>query len=128
MIKEIILVGSGGFIGSVFRYFLSKINLTINYLSIPWGTLLINAMGSLFIGLLLGFADHGNHLSFEWKMFLMVGVCGGFTTFSTFSSENLNLLQNGQFVNLILYTFLTLFFSFLFVFFGYGLSRLISGS
>ena len=125
MIKTIIIIGSGGFIGSVARYFVSKLNLTIDFLSIPVGTLLVNTLGSLVIGFLAGLADKSLVLSAEWRMFLMVGLCGGFTTFSSFTNENLVLLHNGQILSLLIYTGLSLLLGFAAVYFGYASTNLI---
>lgn len=127
MIKETLLVGAGGFIGSVSRFYLSRLNLTVSSGSIPVGTLIVNTAGCLVIGYLLGTAENSMHLSLEWRLFLMTGFCGGFTTFSTFSSENLTLIHNGQFMTFILYTITTIILTFLAVFLGYGLSRIVMG-
>ncbi len=127
MLKNILLIGSGGFLGSVSRYYLSKINVTYNWFSVPIGTLVVNVLGCLIIGFLMGLADHGDSLSLEWRLFLMVGFCGGFTTFSSFASENLFLLHSGLFFSIALYICLSLFLSFVAVYFGYGLSRFVTG-
>ena len=125
MIKNILLIGIGGFIGSIARYFVSKINLSFDLLSIPVGTLLVNISGSFLIGFLTGIADKSALLNVEWRMFLMVGLCGGFTTFSTFTSENLMLLHNGQFLSVLLYSGLSIMLGFLAVFTGYALTNLL---
>jgi len=125
MIKTILLVGSGGFIGSVARFLVSKINFGSALISLSVGTLLVNVVGSLALGSLIGLADHNSGLTNEWRLFLMVGVCGGFTTFSTFAGENLSLLQNGQFAAMALYSGLSVFLGFLAVFLGYTLVKLI---
>lgn len=124
MIKNILLIGTGGFIGSVARYFISKLNLTFDFFSIPIGTLTVNVLGSLLIGFLTGIADKSTLLNTELRLFLMVGLCGGFTTFSTFTSENLMLLHNGQFISVLLYTFLSLLLGFTAVYFGYASTTL----
>ena len=125
MIKNIILIGSGGFIGSVARYFVSRLNLTISLFAIPIGTLTVNMLGSFLIGLLTGLSQKGDLLTSEWRLFLMVGICGGFTTFSTFTGENLMLLHNGQIASLFLYTGLSIFLGFAAVYFGYALTNTI---
>ncbi|TFH46255.1 MAG: fluoride efflux transporter CrcB, partial [Bacteroidia bacterium] len=96
MIKNILLIGLGGFFGSIARYFVSMLNLSVHFFSIPVGTLVVNVIGSLVIGFLTGIAEKSTLLTAEWRMFLMVGLCGGFTTFSTFANENLMLIHNGQ--------------------------------
>jgi len=125
MIKTILLIGSGGFIGSVARYFFSKLNLSVNLLSIPVGTLLVNITGSLLIGMLMAVSERSTLLSTDSRLFLMVGLCGGFTTFSSFTMENLTLMHNGQFLPVILYTGASLLLGFLAVFFGYAIINLI---
>lgn len=125
MIKNIFIIGTGGFIGSVARYFLSGLNLNIDYLSIPFGTLLVNITGSFIIGFLTGISERSTILTTEWRLFLMVGLCGGFTTFSSFTNENLMLLHNGQFLSIFLYTGLSIFLGFIAVFFGYALTNLL---
>lgn len=125
MIRNILLIGIGGFIGSVARYFVSLLNLSINFHSIPVGTLLVNVIGSFIIGFLTGIAEKSTILTAEWRLFLMVGLCGGFTTFSSFANENLVLLHNGQIFSLLLYTGLSIFIGFLAVWLGYAVTNLL---
>jgi CrcB protein len=125
MFKTILLVGSGGFIGSVLRYYISKIIQDSSFASFPSGTLSVNVIGSLIIGFLIGLALKNPSFSLEWRLILMVGFCGGFTTFSTFTSENLKLIQDGQFFYVFLYTGLSILLGFLAVYFGYVFSKLI---
>ncbi len=125
MIKNILLIGLGGFFGSIARYFVSMLNLSVHFFSVPVGTLVVNIIGSLVIGFLTGIAEKSTLLTAEWRMFLMVGLCGGFTTFSTFANENLMLIHNGQLFSVILYTGLSIFLSFLAVYLGYVLTNLL---
>lgn len=125
MIKNILLIGAGGFLGSIARYFVSLLNLSISFYSLPVGTLIVNVAGSLVIGFLTGIADKSMILSTEWRLFLMVGLCGGFTTFSTFTNENLMLLHNGQLLTVLLYTGLSVFLGFLAVYIGYVITNLL---
>ena len=90
-------VALGGALGSVARYSCS--GLAVRWLGpqFPWGTLLVNATGSLAIGVLAALATGGRPVvSDDARAFLMVGVLGGFTTFSSFSLETLNLARGGQ--------------------------------
>jgi CrcB protein len=125
MLKQILLIGTGGFIGSVFRYLVSRLNNRIDWFSIPVGTLTVNVLGSLLIGFLIGISEKSPILTVEWRMFLMVGLCGGFTTFSSFSGENLELLRNGQILPLLLYTALSIILGFTAVYLGYVSTKLM---
>lgn len=125
MIKQLLLIGTGGFIGSIARYLVSRLNTRIDWLSIPIGTLTVNVLGSLLIGFLIGISEKSPILTVEWRMFLMVGLCGGFTTFSSFSGENLVLLKNGQVLPLLLYTGLSIFLGFIAVYLGYISTKLM---
>jgi fluoride exporter len=101
--KQILLVGIGGFIGSIARYLVARLNTYNHYLSIPIGTLTVNIIGSFIIGFIAGIPLKNEMIAADLKLFLMVGICGGFTTFSSFSNENLNLMQNGQLLSSFAY-------------------------
>lgn len=126
MFKQILLIGFGGFVGSVARYFVSRLNTSVEWLAIPLGTLAVNVAGSLLIGFLIGISEKSPILTMELRMFLMVGLCGGFTTFSSFTGENLMLMRNGQLLTLFLYTGLSLLLGFTAVYLGYISTRLLS--
>ena len=123
--KQLLLVGFGGFVGSIARFFVSKLNLHWHFLSIPMGTLTVNILGSLIIGFIVGISSKSELITPGFRLFLMVGVCGGFTTFSSFTLENFTLMQNGQFVTVLIYTGLSIFFGFLAVYLGYITSNLL---
>lgn len=125
MLKTILLIGSGGFIGSVARYLISKLIQDSTLSSFPNGTLFVNVLGSLILGFLVGLSIKNPSFSLGWRLILMVGFCGGFTTFSTFTSENLKLLQDGQFFFVLLYTGLSILLGFTAVYLGYLLSKLV---
>lgn len=125
MIKNLLIIGTGGFLGSIARYLVSQLNLTISFHSIPVGTLTVNVAGSFLIGFLTGIAEKSMILTPEWRLFLMVGLCGGFTTFSAFANENLMLIHNGQGLAVLLYTGLSIFFGFLAVYLGYVTTNLL---
>ena len=125
MLKQLLLIGAGGFIGSVARFLVSRLNTRIDWLSIPIGTLAVNVIGSLLIGFLIGISEKSPILTVEWRMFLMVGLCGGFTTFSSFTGENLVLMKNGQILPLLLYTGLSIFLGFVAVYLGYISTKLM---
>ena len=95
IIRNILAVGAGSFIGGVARYLVSLAMKGIGK-AFPWATLTVNLLGCLLIGLLWGFLSRNATESSSWGLFLTVGLCGGFTTFSTFSKEALTMLQAGQ--------------------------------
>ena len=90
-LRNILLVALGGALGSVCRYLLSKLSLG----TFPWGTLTVNILGSLLIGLLTGLMLRGS-VSPEMKLLLVTGFCGGFTTFSTFANESFGMMKAGD--------------------------------
>lgn len=100
MIKDILLVGIGSFVGGVLRYLVSLMLKSASG-GFPWGTFTINILGCLLIGLLWGWGSRS--ISPQLMMLLSVGLCGGFTTFSTFSRESLALLQGGSYLLFALY-------------------------
>lgn len=102
--KLALWVGMGGFLGSIARYLLSKYIFSQAGNAFPWATLAVNLSGCFIIGLLIGWFSRSETLSAEYRMFLMVGFCGGFTTFSTFASESLQLLRGGEWLEFSLYT------------------------
>jgi fluoride exporter len=93
--KIILAIGTGSFIGGVFRYLLSQFIQTKFLSTFPFGTLTINIIGCFLIGLVFGVSDRGN-LTQEWRLFLATGLIGGFTTFSAFSNETVSMLRDGQ--------------------------------
>lgn len=115
--KHILLVFLGGGFGSVLRYIIGKyLNNAEN--GIPYGTFLANILGSLLIGLILGFAAKNDTLSQNQTLLLATGFCGGFTTFSTFAYENHVFLKSGDFTSFAIYTIASFVIGFLAVFAG----------
>ena len=90
-LRNILLVALGGALGSVCRHLISKLSLG----TFPWGTLTVNILGSLLIGLLTGLMLRGS-VSPEMKLLLVTGFCGGFTTFSTFANESFSMMRTGD--------------------------------
>ncbi len=124
MLKLILLVGTGGFIGSVARF------LGVRYISgsalssFPFGTMTVNLIGCFLIGIFYGLSERGNLLNEEWRIFLTVGFCGGFTTFSSFASENMTLLRDGAFLYFTLYTGLSVVLGLGATFLGNALTKI----
>ncbi len=125
MIRTLLIVGSGGFIGTALRYLVQVYVEKLMNSTFPMGTLLINIAGSFLIGVIYAFAEKGNLMSPEWRIFLAVGICGGFTTFSTFAMDNLNLMKDNSLLQLLLYTGGSLFLGILAVYLGIILIRAI---
>ena len=103
MIKDVIIVGIGSGIGGICRYLIS---LTMGHAGngFPWGTFAANVTGCLLIGLLWGLTSRFHNLSPAFSLLFMVGFCGGFTTFSTFSKEGLTMMQTNNYMLFTLYT------------------------
>ena len=101
--KNVLLVFLGGGLGSSLRYLISKyLNQLEN--SIALGTFAVNILGSLLIGIIMGFALKNDTPSSTLTLLVATGFCGGFTTFSAFALENYQLLKTGDITNFIVYT------------------------
>jgi CrcB protein len=103
-LKNIIWVGLGGMLGAVARYFFG---LLIKSVTFPYATGIVNIVGALMMGLIMGLSIKGQ-ISPNLRLFLATGICGGFTTFSAFAWENLELLQQQRYGSFLAYTFGTL--------------------
>ena len=125
MVKSMLYAGFGGFIGTVLRFLVSKY-FQINFDTVfPWGTLIINIAGSFLIGIFLGIFEKGFMMSSEWRLFFTVGICGGFTTFSTFSNDSFMLLQNKEILKFSLYAGMSFVFGIVSVLIGKNLIETI---
>ncbi|MBA4376360.1 MAG: fluoride efflux transporter CrcB [Anaerolinea sp.] len=94
--RDLLIIGAGGFIGAVLRYLaILSMQLFKTKSEIPLGTLLVNVVGCLLIGVLAVAAENSKILSSDTRNFLIIGILGAFTTFSTFGVESVNLLKSG---------------------------------
>ena len=122
VIKSILIVGMGSFLGGSARYAISLLmkNLSKGF---PWATLAVNLLGCLLIGILWGFFSRTSNDVNGWALFMTVGFCGGFTTFSTFSKEALMMLQTGNLGPFAGYVAISVFAGIALVTLGYWLAR-----
>lgn len=105
----ILAVATGGAIGAVARFLVGRGVLNLFGPGLPWGTLLVNIIGSFLIGFLVEMFALRMNATHEWQAFLVVGVLGGFTTFSAFSLEVSLMIEKGQLTTAMLYAFGSLF-------------------
>jgi len=122
--KYALLVFVGGGLGSVARYFISKWLNNIES-AVPYGTLTVNVVGSLLIGVVIGYFIEGSDISEEQTLLLATGFCGGFTTFSAFAYEHHLFLKNGDYLNFATYTLGSLILGIAAIFMGLYISRLL---
>jgi CrcB protein len=94
MVKAMLMAGLGGFLGTCGRFLVGKMVAHMGVGNFPLSTLLVNVVGCLLIGVLLGLVEHTRYISTQMNLLLITGFCGGFTTFSTFSNDLYILLMN----------------------------------
>lgn len=106
--KVLFIIGTGGFLGSASRYLAQQFLHEKFDTSFPIGTMAVNIIGSFIIGVVYALSEKGGVLSPEWRLFLAVGLCGGFTTFSSFAFDSLQMLRLEQFLYMTLYLTISL--------------------
>ncbi|MEM1407866.1 MAG: fluoride efflux transporter CrcB [Bacteroidota bacterium] len=120
--KQVLLVGIGGFAGSILRY-LAYLWIDKRFISVfPLSTFLVNVMGSILLGFIVGLFVKSN-ISPDLRLFLGVGICGSFTTFSTFAMENVTLIEQRDIVTTLTYTFVSLLVGILMALAGYWIGK-----
>lgn len=126
MLKTLLIVGVGSFTGGVLRYLVSKLLQNIGSQTFPISTLWVNLIGYFAIGLFYGLFERNNLMNTDVRLFLTVGLCGGFTTFSTFINESYQLLKEDNFLYLFAYTSVSLLGGLFVLYIGYTVIRMFS--
>jgi fluoride exporter len=121
-------VAIGGALGSVARFVLGTLVQQRVGAGFPFGTLLVNVTGSIAIGAIMRWGTAGAWVSPETRLFLVTGLCGGYTTFSTFSYETARLLEDGEQSRAALYVVLSVVLSLAGTFAGFVLARAAIGA
>jgi CrcB protein len=121
--KTILVIGLGGGIGSICRYLIGGYIYRHLATTFPAGTFIVNITGCFIIGLLFGLASRHAWLTLEWRLFLITGICGGYTTFSSFSYESIELFRHGNYVYFLLYVLFSVLLGLLATVGGAALAR-----
>jgi fluoride exporter len=121
--KILLAIGAGSFIGGVLRYLLTLFVQSRATIAFPFGTLAVNLIGCFLMGLLFALLSK-SALGAEWRLFLVTGILGGFTTFSAFSLESVHMLQTAQYGQAMLYILASVLLGLLATFAGIGLAKL----
>ena len=118
MLKTVLIVGFGGFIGTVARFLVSRY-FQENVASVfPWGTFVVNIVGCFIIGVIYGLTEKGDFLTPDLRLFLTVGFCGGFTTFSSLANDAFMLMRQDEWLRFAIYTSFSFFIGLLAVYAG----------
>jgi CrcB protein len=122
-LRSLLFVGIGGGLGSMVRYVISLFvgrNVPIVF---PLGTFLVNCSGCFLIGIFYALASRYSWFNEEWRLFLITGICGGYTTFSTFSYDGIYLLKSGSYLSFSIYVVGSLVLGLLATFAGVALFK-----
>lgn len=122
--KIILAIGIGSCIGGLFRYFLSQFIQNKFLSAFPFGTIGVNIIGCFFIGVVFALSERGN-FTMEWRLFLVTGLLGGFTTFSSFSQETVSLLRDGQIWHSFIYVLCSVVIGLIATFAGISLIKFL---
>ncbi|MES1161183.1 MAG: fluoride efflux transporter CrcB [Bacteroidota bacterium] len=101
--KTLLIIGLGGAVGSIARYLMQVYIGKYITVTFPLGTFAVNMIGCFLIGLLYGMSNKYAWMTMEWRLLLITGLCGGFTTFSSYSYESISLFKQGNYTYFILY-------------------------
>lgn len=119
MLKTLFVIGLGSFCGGIFRFLLTRFVQSFFASAFPFGTMAVNIIGCLLIGMFYGIFERGCLFNSDLRLFLTVGLCGGFTTFSTFINENFTLLKDGNYLYFVSYTTISIILGLLAVYLGH---------
>lgn len=125
MIHNYFYVMIGAAFGGLLRYVIADLVQRNSKIIFPFGTLTVNILGSFFLGFIIFILGERELISPELRLFLTVGVCGGFTTFSTFSYETLALLQGAEFLQALINILLNVILSIAAIYLAYLLSKIL---
>ena len=114
-----LIVGIGSFFGGMLRYYLSTIIKGVCHQGFPWGTLAVNLLGCFVFGLMFALFHRWGSSHSSWCLLLTTGVCGGFTTFSTFANESMQMLQEGNIMGFAIYVVASILIGLALVALGY---------
>ena len=123
MIKSLLIVGTGSFIGGAMRYLLSTLMKSVCGQGFPWGTLMVNLLGCFLFGMLFAVFGKSNAMDNTLYLLLTTGVCGGFTTFSTFANESVQMLQQGNTWGFVGYVATSVVAGLALIALGYGVAK-----
>lgn len=123
MIKSFLLVGLGGGLGSIVRYSIALLLTRLNVSYLVLSTFAANLIGCFIAGFAIGYIEKNIGYNHQIRLFLIIGFCGGLTTFSTFAVENINYINSRLFFSSILYVFSSILFGFLAVWAGLQIIR-----
>ena len=123
MLKPLLIVGAGSFMGGAMRYLLSTFMKNICGQGFPWGTLAVNLLGCFLFGIVFAIFSKNSSADNTLYLLLTTGVCGGFTTFSTFANESVQMLQHGNISGFIGYVATSVIAGFLLLAFGYWIVK-----
>ena len=123
MIKSLLIVGTGSFIGGAMRYWLSTLMKSACGQGFPWGTLMVNLLGCFLFGMLFAVFGKSNATDNTLYLLLTTGICGGFTTFSTFANESVQMLQQGNTWGFVGYVATSVVAGLALIALGYGVAK-----
>lgn len=125
MLRTLLIVGAGSFTGGVLRYLVSKLLQNCGAHAFPVSTFGVNLLGCFAIGLFYGLFERNNLMNADIRLFLTVGLCGGFTTFSTFINESFQMVKDENFLFLFSYASLSFLGGLFMLYIGYTLTKML---